>query len=143
MAAENKTQPTLVPVQDFLATVEHPTRRADADTLMEMMKRVTGEEPVMWGPSIIGFGSYHYKYDSGREGDAAALGFSPRKSSLSLYGLTYFPGAEDLLAKLGKHKKAVACLYINKLADVDLAVLEEMMSRGYQHTMRAIDKPCR
>lgn len=143
MAAENKTQPTLVPVQDFLATVEHPTRRADADTLMEMMKRVTGEEPVMWGPSIIGFGSYHYKYDSGREGDAAALGFSPRKSSLSLYGLTYFPGAEDLLAKLGKHKKAVACLYINKLADVDLAVLEEMMSRGYQHTMTAIDKPCR
>ncbi|MFT4468893.1 DUF1801 domain-containing protein [Arthrobacter sulfonylureivorans] len=130
--AENKTAPTDVPVEVFLASVEHPIRRQDAETVLELMRDVTGEEPVMWGPSIIGFGSYHYKYASGREGDAAAVGFSPRKGNLALYGLTYAPEAVPLLERLGKHKTSVACLYVNKLADVDLAVLKELIALGYR-----------
>lgn len=130
--AENKTAPTDLPVEAFLASVEHPIRRQDAETLLELMRDVTGQEPVMWGPSIIGFGSYHYKYASGREGDAAAVGFSPRKGNLALYGLTYAPEAGPLLQRLGKHKTSVACLYVNKLADVDIAVLKELIALGYR-----------
>ena len=130
--AENKTAPTDVPVEAFLASVEHPVRRQDAATVLELMRDVTGQEPVMWGPSIIGFGSYHYKYASGREGDAAAVGFSPRKGNLALYGLTYAPEAAPLLERLGKHKTGAACLYVNKLADIDLAVLKELIALGYR-----------
>ena len=131
--AENKTAPTDVPVDVFLASVEHPVRRRDGETVLRLMREVTGEEPVMWGPSIIGFGSYHYKYASGREGDAAAVGFSPRKANLALYGLTYAPGSAPLLERLGKHKTGAACLYINKLADIDLDVLRELVQLGYRH----------
>jgi hypothetical protein len=136
--AENKTAPTDVSVEAFLASVEHPVRRQDAETVLELMRNVTGQEPVMWGPSIIGFGSYHYKYASGREGDAAAVGFSPRKGNLALYGLTYAPESAPLLARLGKHKTSVACLYVNKLADIDLDVFKELIELGYR-TITAAD----
>lgn len=139
--AENKTQPTSVPVEEFLASVEHPVRRADGFALLEMMRRVTGLEPVMWGPSIVGFGQYHYRYGSGREGDSAAVGFSPRKANLALYGLIYGPDAEQLLPRLGKHKPGVGCLYINKLEDVDLKVLEELVRTGYNHVMKELHSP--
>ena len=99
---------------------------------MELMRDITGQEPVMWGPSIIGFGSYHYKYASGHEGDAAAVGFSPRKGNLALYGLTYAPESAPLLERLGKHKTGAACLYVNKLADIDLDVLKELIELGYR-----------
>ncbi|MET1154884.1 DUF1801 domain-containing protein [Arthrobacter sp.] len=136
--AENKTAPTDVPVEAFLASVEHPVRRQDGETVVEMMRDITGQEPVMWGPSIIGFGSYHYKYASGHEGDAAAVGFSPRKGNLALYGLTYAPEAAPLLERLGKHKTGAACLYINKLADIDLDVLKKLIELGYR-TMTTAD----
>ncbi|MGM0930381.1 MAG: DUF1801 domain-containing protein [Actinomycetota bacterium] len=136
--AENKTAPTDVPVEAFLASVEHPVRRQDGETLVELMRDITGHEPVMWGPSIIGFGSYHYKYASGHEGDAVAVGFSPRKGNLALYGLTYAPESAPLLERLGKHKTGAACLYVNKLADIDLDVLKELIELGYR-TMTTAD----
>ncbi len=128
--ADIKTRPTSVNVGTFLDGVAHPVRRADGRTVREMMERVTGEPAVMWGPSIIGFGQYHYRYESGREGDMCRIGFSPRSANLALY-VGGFPEYDELLAKLGKHKRATACLYINKLADVDLAVLEEIIRRSY------------
>lgn len=131
--AETKTKPTKVSVDAFLKGVEHPVRRADGQALRELMERVTGERAVMWGPSIIGFGSYHYRYASGREGDSPRVGFSPRAANLVLY-VGGFPEYEDLLAKLGKHKRSKACLYLNKLAGVDLAVLEEIVRRTYDAT---------
>ena len=133
---ENKTQQTEVSPADFIASVENQTRQADAEVLLEMMKRVTGYEPKMWGPSIIGFGRYHYKYESGREGDMLVTGFSPRKANMVLYVL---PGYEDLgdqLAGLGKHKVGKSCLYVNKLADVNLEVLERIVADGVA-TMRS------
>ena len=128
--AETKTKPTIVSVDAFLDAVAHPVRRADGRALREMMERVTGEPAVMWGPSIVGFGKYHYRYDSGREGDMARVGFSPRSGNLVLY-VGGFPEYEALLAQLGKHKTSKACLYVNKLADIDLGVLEEIVSRTY------------
>ena len=128
--AENTTQITDVDPAAFIADVEHPTRRADAEVLLGMMRRVTGCEPKMWGPSIIGFGSYHYRYESGREGDMLITGFSPRKANLVLYIL---PGYDDLgesLSELGKHKVGKSCLYVNKLDDVDLEVLEGIVADG-------------
>lgn len=139
--AENKTQPTDVSVEEFLAAVEHPKRREDGFELLEMMREITGQEPVMWGPSIVGFGSYHYKYETGREGDSAAVGFSPRKGSLALYGLTYGPDADRLLPDLGKHKTGAACLYVNKLDDVDRDILAEMIRTGYKHVMEDLHTP--
>ncbi len=128
--SENKTQETDADVTAFLDAVEHPVRRADAAALDTMFRRVTGFAPRMWGPSIVGYGSYHYIYDTGREGDMCATGFSPRKANLSLY---IMPGYQDfgaLLDRLGKHKTGAACLYINKLADVDMDVLEEIVRAG-------------
>jgi len=139
--AENKTTPTEVSAADFLAAVEHPQRRADGLELLDMMRAATGQEAVMWGPTIIGFGSYHYKYETGREGDAAAVGFSPRKANLALYGVTYGPNAHLLLPKLGKHKTGAACLYVNKLDDVDRDVLAEMIRSGYKHVMKELHTP--
>ncbi len=129
--------PTGESVEEFLASVEHPVRRQDGETLLAMMQEVTGQTPVMWGQSIVGFGSYHYKYASGHAGDAAAVGFSPRKASLSVYGLTYAPESEALLERLGKYKKSVACVYINKLADVDMEVLAELIGQGYRYMTTA------
>lgn len=132
--AENKTRKTGASVEEFLASVENKRRREDGFALLEMMKEITGLEPEMWGSSIIGFGDYHYKYASGREGDIFLTGFSPRKQSLSLYVMDGFDGRDELLDRLGKHRKSVSCLYINKLADVDLDVLRELVRRSYEHS---------
>jgi hypothetical protein len=129
--AETKTKPTHVSVDDFLDAVVNLVRRADGKAVREMMERVTGEPATMWGPSIIGFGSYHYRYDSGHEGDAPRVGFSPRSGNLVLY-VGGFPEYEALLGRLGKHKSSKACLYLNKLADVDMDVLEEITRRTYE-----------
>ena len=131
--AENKTQKTGVSAEEFIASVENKRRREDGLTLLEMMREITGLEPDMWGPSIIGFGDYHYRYDSGREGDMFLTGFSPRKQSLSLYIMAGFASYDDLLAKLGKHRKGASCLYINKLADVDMEVLRELVRESFEH----------
>lgn len=131
--AEIKTKPTPVSVAEFIDAVELPVRREDAKTVCAMLERVTGEKPAMWGPSIIGFGSYHYRYDSGHEGDMCRLGFSPRKAELVLYVLTDRAGQDDDLARLGKHRTGKSCLYIKKLADVNMAVLEEMAGAAWNH----------
>lgn len=128
--AEIKTKPTQVSVDAFLDAVAHPVRRADGQALRAMMERVTGEPATMWGPSIVGFGSYHYRYASGHEGDMPRVAFSPRSANLVLY-VGGFPEYEALLARLGKHKSSKACLYLNKLADVDAGVLEEIARRTY------------
>ena len=131
--AENKTVKTGASVDEFMAAVENRRRREDGLVLLGMMRDVTGLEPEMWGPSIIGFGSYHYKYESGREGDMPLIGFSPRKSSLSLYIMSGFDEYEEMLGKLGKHRTGASCLYINKLADVDVGVLRELVSQSVEH----------
>jgi hypothetical protein len=131
--AETKTKPTQVSVDDFIAAVEKPVRRADAGIVRDLMERVTGEPATMWGPSIIGFGTYHYRYASGHEGDMCRVGFSPRSANLVLY-VGGFPEFEELLEKLGKHRRSKACLYLNKLADVDLGVLEEIVRRTFKAT---------
>ena len=128
---EAKTKPTETSVDSFIEAVEHPVRRADAKVLRAMMERLSGEPALMWGPSIVGFGRYHYRYDSGHEGDACRIGFSPRKAQLVLY-VGGFEGKEDRLGRLGKHKTGKGCLYINKLADVDLAVLEDLVTAALQ-----------
>lgn len=128
--ADNKTQATEISPAAFIAGIEHPTRRADAETLDALFRDITGWQPRMWGPTIIGYGAYHYTYDSGREGDMCATGFSPRKANLSLY---IMPGYQDfghILERLGKHKLGKACLYINKLADVDIDVVAEIIQAG-------------
>ena len=131
--AENKTAKTGASVDEFMAAVDNKRRREDGLALLEMMKNVTGLEPEMWGPSIIGFGSYHYRYDSGREGDMPLTGFSPRSRSLSLYIMSGFDNYEELLGKLGKHRIGASCLYINKLADVDMDVLRELVAQSVEH----------
>ena len=132
--AENKTRKTGVSVDEFLTSVENKRRREDGVAILEMMKEITGLEPEMWGPSIIGFGDYHYRYESGREGDMFLTGFSPRKQSLSLYIMDGFDGRDDLLSRLGKHRRGASCLYINKLADVDMEVLRELIQRSFEHS---------
>lgn len=131
--SENKTRPTDQSVLDFLNSVDHKTRRADGLALLEMMEEVTGEEAVMWGSSIVGFGSYHYQYESGREGDMPLVGFSPRKQSMTVYIMPGFDDYEAQLAELGKHKIGKSCLYINKLADVDENVLRRLIASSYEH----------
>jgi hypothetical protein len=128
--AENKTQANKASVTDFVEAIPDQTRRADAKALLKLMKTATGEKPKMWGPSIIGFGSYHYKYDSGREGDMPIAGFSPRKAATVFYGLLGFGGAAGLLPKLGKHSTGKGCLYVKKLADVDQKVLETLVVKA-------------
>lgn len=131
--AANKTVETDALVEYFLASVEPASKQADARALVDLFTRISGETPQMWGPSIIGFGRYHYKYDSGREGDFLRTGFSPRKANLSIYLMGGYYDAEtgvkqaDQLARLGKWKRGKSCLYINRLDQVDLKVLEEMI----------------
>lgn len=131
--SENKTRPTDQSVIDFIGNVENNARREDGFALLEMMQEITGEEAVLWGSSIIGFGSYHYKYASGREGDWLCVGFSPRKQSMSIYIMPGFEHYEDLLEQLGKHKLGKSCLYVNKLADVDQDVLKRLIKYSYEH----------
>ncbi|MEQ1753865.1 MAG: DUF1801 domain-containing protein [Micropepsaceae bacterium] len=125
--AENKTKPTKGSVSSFINAVADETRRADAKQLVKLMQSVTGEKPAMWGPSIIGFGTHHYVHDSGREGDMPLVGFSPRKPAQVLYALTGSPGAEALLAKLGKFTMGKGCVYVKKLSDIDVKVLEKLV----------------
>jgi hypothetical protein len=134
VVAENKTKPTKVSVAAFLAAIVDETKRADARALVKLMQAVSGEKPKMWGPSIVGFGSCHYVYESGREGDMPLVGFSPRKAATVLYVWRGFPGAEALFARLGRHRTGVACLYLKKLADVDQKVLKEIVVRSVAAT---------
>lgn len=133
--AEIKTKVTDASVEEFISGVENETRRKDGFTLLELYKRVTGQQPKMWGPSMIGFGTYHYKSErSSQEGDWPLAAFSPRKQNLTLY--VYPNNHPDLLEKLGKHKTSVGCLYINKLADVDMAVLEKLVAASYERARK-------
>ena len=127
---ESKTKPTKVSVTAFLSALKDQTKRADAKALVKLIQRATGEKPKMWGPSIVGFGSYHYVYDSGREGDMPLAGFSPRKPAIVLYIMTGFKDCKPLLAKLGKYSTGKVCLYVKKLADVDQKVLEALVVRS-------------
>ena len=122
-----KTVPTDASVDAFIDAVEDPQRRADCRTVATMMAEVTGAPARMWGPSIVGFGSYHYRYESGREGDFMETGFSPRKRALTIYVMAGFSDCEALLAKLGRHTTGKSCLYVKRLADVDVAVLRELV----------------
>jgi len=124
--AENKTKPTKLSVTAFLGALPDPTRRADSKALVRLMQSATGEKPRMWGASIVGFGSDHYKYESGREGDMPLIGFSPRKAATVLYGVTRSSDSEELLTKLGKYTRGKGCVYIKSLANVDQGVLKAM-----------------
>ncbi len=132
--AENKTKPTQVSVAEYIANIAEEPRRAAAEAITQIMQKATGEEPKMWGPSIIGFGSYHYKYETGREGDMPIIGFSPRKPATVFYGLRAAPDVEDLLAKLGKHTTGKGCVYIKNLADVDQKVLATLIKKSAKAT---------
>lgn len=125
--AENKTKKTKVSVASFLSAIEDPRKRSDAKKIAAMMRRATGKRARMWGSSIIGYGEYHYKYDSGREGDWALVGFSPRKQNLAVYIMPGFDAFPALMKKLGKYKTGKSCLYLNKLDDVDHDVLEKLI----------------
>jgi hypothetical protein len=130
---EQKTKPTAVSVESFIEQLPDEQVRDDCYSLIEIMKKTTGADPKMWGPSIIGFGSYHYKYESGHEGDACLTGFSPRKQNITLYVM---PGASDhssLLSKLGKFKAGKGCLYIKRLADVDQTILKNLVTHSVAH----------
>lgn len=128
--AENKTRATKLSVTAFIDALTDPARRADAKALVKLMQSAAGEKPKMWGPSIIGFGCYHYKYESGREGDMPLIAFSPRKAATVLYGMTLVGEAAALLEKLGSHTTGKGCLYIKKLADVDEHVLETLVVKS-------------
>lgn len=134
--AEVKTKVNEASVEGFLNSVTDEQARKDCFEILKMMKQVTKEEPKMWGTSIVGFGSYHYKGASGREGDWFIMGFSPRKQNLTLYGLKGFTSHTELLEKLGKHKVGGGCLYINKLKDVDVKVLKELIKQAVKATKK-------
>ncbi len=134
--AEPKTKKNNASVEAFLAGIENDTRREDCRAVVEIMRKATGEEPAMWGENIIGFGTYHYRYASGREGDWPLTGVSPRKTSLSLYIMAGFDKHEDLMSKLGKHKTGKSCLYINKLADVHIPTLRKLIKLSVKHTKK-------
>lgn len=136
--AKNKTQQTIVKPSDFLSTLEEGRRKNEAELLLPWFERVTRMKPAMWGPSIIGFGRYHYKYESGREGDFMMTGFSPRKAAMSIYILPgyQFDSMQEKLDRLGKHKTGKSCLYVSNLEKIDLDVLEEIVTEGIDY-MRA------
>jgi len=128
--AEIKTQPTKVSVTDFINSIDDREKRSDARNVAAMMRRATGKRARMWGTSIVGFGTYHYKYASGREGDFFLTGFSPRKQALTVYIMAGFSRFDRLIKKLGKHKKGKSCLYVKRLADVDQGVLEQLINES-------------
>jgi hypothetical protein len=131
---ELKTKATKSSVEKFLDAIESEQKRDDSYAILDMMEKATKEEPKMWGPSIIGFGTYHYKYDSGHEGDMCMIGFSPRKAALTLYILMGFDGYNELMQKLGRYKTSKACLYIKKLDDIDIKVLQELVTLSVKYT---------
>ena len=126
--AENKTRETKASVEKFLNGIKDEKKREDSFKILKMMKQITKSEPKMWGSTMVGFGNYHYKYASGREGDWFLTGFSPRKQSLTLYTMTYLEKHKDILKRLGKFKTGKGCLYINKLEDIDMKVLKELIT---------------
>ena len=128
--AEQKTKPTNQSVKEFLNKIPEAERRADCFAVAKIMEEITGEKPKMWGPSIVGFGSYHYKYASGREGDWPMMGFSPRKKDLTLYIMMGFEKHAELMEKLGKHSTGKSCLYIKRLSDVHIPTLKKLMKIG-------------
>ena len=130
--AENKTKPTKVSVNEFIDSITDDGKRADATALVRLIESVTGEKPKMWGPSIVGFGSHHYRNPSGREGDMPLACFSPRKAAIVVYGMTGFSDSAALLARLGKHSVTGGCLYIKKLADVDGKTLEALVRKSVE-----------
>ena len=131
-----KTKPTEVSAQSHIAAIANEEQRNDAQTLVALMRRVTKQEPRMWGPSIVGFGSYHYRYPSGHEGDSALAAFAVRGRELVVYIAQGFEGRDALLAKLGKHRTGKVCVYIRRLADIDLKVLETLVARSIADTKR-------
>jgi hypothetical protein len=131
--AEPKTAPTGASVTTFIDGIEDTAKRRDARALVRLMRKVTQAAPRMWGPSIVGFGQYRYRYESGREGEWMLTGFSPRKRELSIYIMSGFAGHEELLDRLGPHRTGRSCLYVRRLADVDLHALEELVSRSVDH----------
>jgi len=130
---ENKTKATILSVSAFIDALTDEARRSDARELVELMRRASGEKPRLWGPSIVGFGSYHYRYDSGREGDMPLISFSPRKAAMVMYSMLDHSEARALLAKLWRHTTGKGCLYIKKLADVDRTVLETLIKSAVAH----------
>jgi hypothetical protein len=128
--AENKTKATKSSVNGYLATIKDRARREDCEALAKLMTKATKEQPVMWGTSIVGFGSYHYKYDSGREGDSCLAGFSSRAGDITIYVSSEFPKRDALFVKLGKHKAKGGCLYIKSMSDIDPKVLEQIVAAG-------------
>ena len=129
---QNKTVKTDASVDEFIASIAHPTRLQDAAVLVDLFSKVTGYAPKMWGDSIVGFGQYHYRYATGREGDFLATGFSPRKSNLSIYIMPGYGDFFDILQNLGKHKLGKSCLYVNQLADINLDVLAQLITAGLE-----------
>jgi hypothetical protein len=134
--AEIKTKQNDSCVTDFLNSVSDEKKRQDSFTILELMQEVTGAQPKMWGDSIVGFGTYHYKYASGREGDWFLVGFSPRKQNLTLYIMSGLDQSENLLQDLGKYKTGKSCLYINRVADIDLQTLQKLVERSVEHMER-------
>ncbi len=131
--AKNKTEETKVSVKDFINGIEDEKKRKDGLELVKIFKKQTGLEPKMWGPSIIGFGSYHYKYPSGHEGDAPLAAFSPRSTALTFYFCASFDKREELLEKFGKHKTTKGCVYVKKLEDINIVILEKMIVNHLKH----------
>ena len=131
--AELKTQPNDQNVEAFLNQIDNETKRQDSFTILELMKDVTGAEPVMWGDSIIGFGRYRYQYASGRKGEWFVTGFSPRKQNLTLYIMSGFDLYDEILSNLGKYKTGKSCLYVNKIEDIDLNTLRELVQKSVDH----------
>jgi hypothetical protein len=131
--AENKTKPSKDSVIEFINKVKHEQKKTDSFILLELIKQITEEEPILWGPNLIGFGNYHYKYKSGREGDFFIVGFSPRKTALTIYIMPGFERYEELMAKLGKFKIGKSCLYINKLTDVNMDILTELITSSVDY----------
>jgi hypothetical protein len=134
---ENKTKATDASVADYLAAIDDEVRRLDCEALAKLLTRATKEPPTMWGTSIVGFGTIHYKYESGREGDTCLVGFSSRKGDISIYGLGSAPGREKLLAKLGRHKVGRGCLYVRSLGEIDVNVLEQLVVGVVKEKRRA------
>lgn len=134
--AENKTQATAASVDAYLAAITDERRRADCARLVDLMRRVTGCMPVMWGTGIVGFGRYRYRYESGRTGEMCVTGFSSRKTDLSIYLVSESPGQQDLLARLGKHRMGKSCLGVRRLDDIDLQVLERLVAESVAETQR-------
>jgi hypothetical protein len=134
--AENKTKVTKASVASYLAGIKDETRRKDCEDLARLMTKATKQQPKMWGKSIVGFGNYHYKYESGREGEICAVGFSSRKGDITLYGLTSAPQHEELLGKLGKHSRGKGCFYIRKLSEVDPKVLGQLVAGAAKRKCR-------